>query len=124
MCAYTGAVTTSVLARSEKLIIPRNAFIDAILASNIFGQETMLSWIPESLLRLFFYLDLKDLASPGGGLFTGTPMVSLDVFHKIRQHQAEWLRGDMLGFTEEGIRLNRRSQCVPKGGPNLVGRSK
>ena len=116
-CVHTGAATTSVLARSEKWIIPRNALIDSILAFNIFGQETMFSWIPESLLRLFFYRDLKDLAPPQGGLFTGTPMVNSDVFHQIRQHKAEWLRGDILGFTEEGIRINRRAQGVPKGGP-------
>lgn len=41
---------------------PRNAFVDTLLAFNIFGQETVFSWIPESLLRIFFYRDLDDLA--------------------------------------------------------------
>jgi hypothetical protein len=66
------------LARSEKWIIPRNPFINVLLALNIFGAETPLSWIPERLLRVFFYRDLKDIApaaNSGQGLFMETPMV-------------------------------------------------
>ena len=114
---HTGAKSTSVLARSEKWIIPRNAFVDTLLAFNIFGQETIFSWIPESLLRIFFYRDLDDLAPQSEGLFTETPMVNSDIFHQIRAGKAEWLRGDILGFTENGIRFNHRSKGVPKGGP-------
>lgn len=113
----TGAKSTSVLARSDKWIIPRNAFVDVLLAFNIFGQETIFSWIPETLLRIFFYRDLEDLAPSGGGLFTGTPMVNSDIFHQIRRHRAEWLRGDIIGFTETGIRFNQRQRGVPKNGP-------
>ena len=114
---HTGAKMTSVLARSDKWIIPRNAVIDTLLAFNIFGQETIFSWIPESLLRIFFYRDLADLAPASEGLFTETPMVNSDIFHQIRNHNAEWLRGDILGFTENGIKFNKRSKGVPKGGP-------
>lgn len=80
---FQGAKSTSVLARSEKWIIPRNALVDTLLAFNIFGQETIFSWIPESLLRIFFYRDLDDLAPPSEGLFTETPMVNSDIFRKI-----------------------------------------
>ena len=80
---FQGAKSTSVLARSEKWIIPRNALVDTLLAFNIFGQETVFSWIPESLLRIFFYRDLDDLAPPSEGLFTETPMVNSDIFRKI-----------------------------------------
>ena len=115
---HTGAASTSVLARSEKWIIPRNALVDALLAFNIFGQETMLSWIPESLLRVFFYRDLSDIAPPSSdGLFTETPMVNSDIFRQIRAEKAEWLRGDILGLTESGVRFNHRARGVPKGGP-------
>ena len=114
---HTGARSTSVLARSDKWVIPRNAFVDTLLAFNVFGQETIFSWIPESLLRIFFYRDLMDLAPSSEGLFTGTPMVNSDIFHQIRAGKAEWLRGDILGFTENGIRFNHRSKGVPKGGP-------
>ena len=113
----TGAARTSVLARSEKWIIPRNAFVDCLLALNIFGQETIFSWIPESILKIFFYRDLSDLAPPSEGLFTETPMVNSDIFNQIRAHKAEWLRGDIVRFTEHGILFNHRAKGVPKGGP-------
>ena len=114
---HSDATSTSVLARSDKWIIPRNAFVDILLALNIFGQETMFSWIPESLLRVFFYRDLRDLAPTSQGLFTETPMVNSDIFRQIREGKAEWLRGDIVGFTEKGIRFNHRAKGVPKGGP-------
>jgi len=113
----TGAAKTSVLARSEKWIIPRNAIVDSLLALNIFGQETFLSWIPETILKVFFYRDLSDLAPPSQGLFTETPMVNSDIFHQIRAHRAEWLRGDIIRFTKNGILFNHRSKGVPKEGP-------
>ena len=114
---HTNATSTSVLARSDKWIIPRNAVVDVLLAFNIFGQETMFSWIPESLLRLFFYRDLKDLAPTSEGLFTGTPMVNSDVFRQIRDGKASWLRGDIIRMTENGVLFNHRAKGVPKGGP-------
>ena len=69
----------SILSRSDKWIIPRNPIIDMLLACNIFGAEIPFSWIPESLLRIFFYRDLADIApapSSGKGIFMETPMVS------------------------------------------------
>jgi hypothetical protein len=113
----TGAAEIKVLARSDKWIIPRNAFIDSLLAFNIFGQETLLSWIPENLLRLFFYRDLKDIAPPDKGLFTETPMVNSEIFNQMRAGKASWLRGDIEEVRENGIYFNHRSQGVPKGGP-------
>ncbi|KAJ4564104.1 hypothetical protein HRR88_005606 [Exophiala dermatitidis] len=113
----TGAADIKVLARSDKWIIPRNAFVDALLAFNIFGQETFLSWIPENLLRLFFYRDLRDIAPADQGLFTETPMVNSEIFHWIRAGKAAWLRGDIEEVQENGIFFNHRAKRVPKGGP-------
>ncbi|CAL8581757.1 hypothetical protein XPA_007443 [Xanthoria parietina] len=114
---HTDASTTTVLARSDKWIIPRNALVDGLLALNIFGQETVFSWIPEALLKRFFYRDLEDLAPTSEGLFTETPMVNSDIFHQIRDHKAKWLRGDIVRFTEGGIIFRHRAKGVPKGGP-------
>lgn len=114
---HTDASTTTVLARSDKWIIPRNAIVDGLLALNIFGQETIFSWIPEALLKRFFYRDLEDLAPTSNGLFTETPMVNSDIFHQIRDHKAKWLRGDIVRFTERGIVFRHRAKGVPKGGP-------
>ena len=116
------AAHTSVLARSEKWIIPRNAIVDALLSLNVFGQETFVSFVPEWLLRIFFYRELADISPPPGtsqGLFTETPMVNSRVFSLIRAGKADWLRGDILRFTENGILFNHRSQGVPKGGPGV-----
>jgi cation diffusion facilitator CzcD-associated flavoprotein CzcO len=46
--ADTHASHTTVLARSEKWIIPRNPFVDILLALNIFGSETIFSWIQKA----------------------------------------------------------------------------
>lgn len=115
-----GAEKTNILSRSEKWIIPRNPIIDILLALNIFGQETIFSWIPEGLLRLFFYRDLSDIApakNSGKGIFMETPMVNNDVLEQIRSGKASWLRGDIRNFEENGIKFNHRSQGVPKNGP-------
>jgi hypothetical protein len=80
----------------------------------------MFSFIPESLLRIFFYRDLADLAPPqdsGKGIYTETPMVNNAVLDQVRSGKADWLRGDIQHFTETGIVFNHRSQGVPKGGP-------
>lgn len=115
-----GAEKTYILSRSEKWIIPRNPLIDILLSLNIFGAETPLSFIPEGLLRLFFYRDLSDIApapNSGKGIFMETPMVNNDVLEQIREGKASWLRGDIKTFVDNGIRFNHRSQGVPKNGP-------
>ncbi|GAB7349151.1 hypothetical protein MBLNU459_g8090t1 [Dothideomycetes sp. NU459] len=113
------AKKAKILSRSEKWIIPRNPVVDMLLAFNIFGQETIFSWIPESLLRVFFYRDLSDISPPPGeaGLFTETPMVNSEIMDRIRDGRAEWLRGDIVHVEEKGIRFNHRAQGVPKNGP-------
>ncbi|RDW91879.1 FAD protein [Coleophoma crateriformis] len=115
--AHEEASKTYILARSDKWIIPRNPIINVLLSFNILGQETIFSWIPEMLLRKFFYRDLQDLAPTDKGLFTGTPMVNSDVMDKIREGKAEWLRGDIRGFTEDGVIFNKRAKGVKAGGP-------
>ena len=121
--AHEEAEKAYVLARSEKWIIPRNPAIDILLSLNILGSETIFSWIPENLLRLFFYRDLADLSPPRGkngrGLFTETPMVNDEVLDQIRSGHASWLRGDIKRFSADGkgMVFNHRAQGVPKGGP-------
>lgn len=106
-----------ILARSDKWIIPRNPIVNGLLAMNIFGQETFLSWIPEMFLRKFFYRDLEDLAPTDKGIYMDTPMVNTDVMDKLRSGKAEWVRCDILEFTENGVLVNERARGVPAGGP-------
>lgn len=113
----SGASRIDVLSRSDKWVIPRNLIVDVLLASNILGQETSLSFIPESLLRKFFYRDLDDISPSDKGLFTDTPMVNSDLFNLIREGKARWLRGDILSVNPNGITFNHREKGVPKAGP-------
>lgn len=111
------AAKVFILARSDKWIIPRNPIVNMLLAFNIFGQETMFSWIPEMLLKKLFYRDLQDIAPYNKGIFMDTPMVNTDVMDRIRSGRAEWVRCDIEGFEESGVKVNRRAQGVPAGGP-------
>ncbi|RMZ84576.1 hypothetical protein DV737_g1241, partial [Chaetothyriales sp. CBS 132003] len=115
--ADTDANGIKLLARSEKWIIPRNIFIDTILSCNIFGYETSFSWIPETILRWFFYRDLKEISpSTDHGLYTDTPMVDNETFRLIRSGKAEWLRGDIIEVLENSVVFNHRRSGVPQGG--------
>lgn len=117
--ALEDALKTYVLARSDKWIIPRNAVVDVLLSFNVWGGETIFSWIPELLLKKFFYRDLEDLAPSDKGLFTETPMVNSDVMDKIRNGKAEWIRCDIKSFTEDGVKVNIRSKGTPPKGPGM-----
>ncbi|KAJ9239447.1 hypothetical protein DTO271D3_5826 [Paecilomyces variotii] len=111
-----GAAEIDVLSRSDKWVIPRNFFVQTLLAMNVFGQETFFTWIPEWFLKKFFYRDLQDIA-PKGGLYTGTPMANNDLFEQIRKGKARWLRGDIVSLEEDGVLFNHREKGVPKDGP-------
>lgn len=113
----SGAAEIDCLSRSDKWIIPRNVLVQSLLAFNIFGQETSFSWIPEWLLRKFFYRDLADIAPTKDGIFTQTPMANSELFDQIRAGKASWLRGDIVSCEEKGIVFNHRDKGVPKGGP-------
>ncbi|QPH02574.1 hypothetical protein C2857_006786 [Epichloe festucae Fl1] len=115
--AAADAGKISVITRSDKWIIPRNIIVDTLLALNIFGQETFLSFVPEFLLRKLFYRDLEDIAPTDKGLFMDTPMVNSDIMDKLRSGKAQWIRGDIESLVENGVQVNRRAKGVPKGGP-------
>jgi hypothetical protein len=89
--------------------------VDVLLAFNTFGQETVFSWIPEKLLTIHFYRDLKDLAPTNQGLFTETLMVNSQILEEIRAGKADWLRGELHSVEENGILFNHRAPGVPKG---------
>lgn len=59
------------------------------------------------------YRDLSDLV-PDRGLFTSTPVLNSDIFYQIRAKKAGWIRGDIKGFTENGVRFSHRVKGVLK----------
>lgn len=111
-----GAARVDVLSRSDKWVIPRNIVVQTLIASNVWGEEVPISWIPEWLLRKFFYRDLQDI-TPTEGLYTASPLVNSSLFRLIRQGDATWDRGDVLSIEEHDVRFNARARHVPKGGP-------
>lgn len=84
---------------------------------NVFGEETSFAWIPELLLKRFFYRDLQDLAPANVGLFTETPICNDAILDQIRSGQAQWLQGDIRHFTKNGVVFNERGLNTVKGGP-------
>lgn len=90
--AHEEADMVSILARSDKWIIPRNPVVDVLLSFNIFGHETIFSWIPEMLLRKFFYRDLQDLAPTDKVRFTHVlPYLKLELTTYNRDYSRELL---------------------------------
>lgn len=106
-----------VVQKSHKWIIPRNIIVDTILSLNIFGEETILSFIPEYALRWFFYRGLKDLAPQTKGFYTGTPMCNDQILDQIRAGKCRWITSDIISLNENGVLVNQRAPRVPKGGP-------
>ncbi|EHA57838.1 hypothetical protein MGG_16410 [Pyricularia oryzae 70-15] len=111
-----GAAHASILSRSEKWIIPRNIVINTLLSWNVLGQDAFIGWLPEILLRRFFYRDLDSIAPSNKGIFTDTPMVNSDVLDHIRSGKADWVRCDVESLTDSGVLVNERAPGVPKGG--------
>ena len=103
--------------QSQKWIIPRNPLVDTLLAANITSEGTMLSWIPERLLKRFFYRDLKDLAPENVGLYTETPVCNDAILKHIRNGKVQWLQGDLRRFTDRGIVFYERGPHSRKEGP-------
>ena len=112
-----GAQGVDIIARSEKWIIPRNPFVDMLLAAKPLGLEDRFSFLVEQLLRRFFYRDLYDLSPTRKGLWESTPVVNDQVFNQIRNGQARWIRGDLERDVSDGVYVTRRARGIPKGGP-------
>jgi len=76
-----------------------------LLSLNIFGEETLFSWVPEGL-RLFLYRDLYDLSPPPNsskGIFIDTSMVNDDVLSLVRNGKASWFHSDIIAFDDTPI---------------------
>lgn len=93
---------------SDTWILLRNVVVDSLLSMRIAGYEGYLSFIPEWLFRHFFYRDLADLAPNHKGHFTQTLMCNDQILDETHAGIAHWMRGDILGFEEEGIDFNLR----------------
>ncbi|KAL1708023.1 hypothetical protein EV121DRAFT_288075 [Schizophyllum commune] len=100
--ALEGPVT--MLARSDKWIIPRNVAIDTLLAAQPFGREMPLSWVWERWLRRFHYgKDLEWMVPDDGkGVFEGTPVVNDEFLGHVREGRVEYVRAATQGMEGSG----------------------
>ena len=96
----------TVLARSDKWIIPRNTLFDIMLALQPFGREMPLSFIPEWLIRLFHYRDLRHLAPAKKGLFEATPIVNNDFLAHVRAGAISYRRASTKRIESHGVRVD------------------
>lgn len=110
-----GADCPTIIARSDKWIIPRFTLVDILLSLQPFGRETYLSFIPEFLIRKLHYKDLEDKMSPTQGFYQGTPIVNSSALDHIRKGKADYRRGDLTDLTENGIMFSDRKKGQEKG---------
>lgn len=109
-----GAKKPTILARSDKWIIPRATIVDALLALQPFGRETFLTFIPEFLLRKLHYRDLEEKMAPSQGFYVDTPIVNSSALRHIRQGVADYHRGDVLDLNEDSVDFNFRKRNQKK----------
>ncbi|KAM0792812.1 hypothetical protein ACM66B_002578 [Microbotryomycetes sp. NB124-2] len=108
LAVQKNAKSTTVLARDDKWIIPRNTVFEAMLALQPFGRTMPLSFIPETFIRWFHYRDLKHLSPQHTRLFESTPIVNNDFLRHIRQGLVHYKRGDTQALTAEGVKFSLR----------------
>ncbi|KAI4293719.1 FAD/NAD(P)-binding domain-containing protein [Schizophyllum commune Loenen D] len=116
-----GPVT--MLARSDKWIIPRNVAIDTLLAAQPFGREMPLSWVWEEWLRRFHYgKDLEWMVPDDGkGVFEGTPVVNDEFLGHVREGRVEYVRAATEGMQESGKGVLAKKRGASKeSDPELV----
>lgn len=108
------AKMATILARSDKWIIPRATVIDALLAMQPYGRQTILSKIPEFFIRKLHYRDLEQKMAPTQGFYIDTPIVNSSALQHIRQGKADYLRGDIKSLTANGLQFNFRTRTQKK----------
>ncbi|MCO5566069.1 hypothetical protein L7F22_019745 [Adiantum nelumboides] len=109
------AKSATILARSDKWMIPRNTLVDTLLALQPLGRETYLSFIPEFLLRKLHYRDLEEKMAPTQGFYQDTPIVNSSALQHIRQGKADYIRGDVRDINEHSVSFNVRKRSQKKG---------
>ncbi|PKI84466.1 hypothetical protein MVES1_001525 [Malassezia vespertilionis] len=115
LAAKKGAIKPTILARSDKWLIPRNIFVDCLLAMQPFGREMPLSFIPEWFIRKFHYRELVDKMAPTEGFYIGTPIVNNEMLQLVRSGRADYHRGDVKRITKDGVIWNARKRGQKKG---------
>ncbi|KAJ3552364.1 hypothetical protein NM688_g4187 [Phlebia brevispora] len=110
-----GADHCIMLVRDDKWIIPRNIFIDTLIALQPFGREMPMSFIWEQLITRFNYYGVSDLTPAHLGLFESTPVVNDEFLHHVRKGRCEYVRADTERLTPSGVLVNVRDRTSKPG---------
>ncbi|THG98025.1 hypothetical protein EW026_g4088 [Hermanssonia centrifuga] len=119
-----GAQKCLVIAREDKWIIPRNIFVDTLIAMQPFGREMPLSFLWEKFIIKFNYHGVEDLAPAHLGLFESTPVVNDEFLGHVRHGRCKYIRGDTEELTSRGVLVNvrdRNSRSGDKGNKKEFG---
>ncbi|EKM51088.1 uncharacterized protein PHACADRAFT_212988 [Phanerochaete carnosa HHB-10118-sp] len=110
-----GARHAIMVVRDDKWIIPRNTFIDTLIAAQPFGREMPLSFLWEKFITLWNYHGVQDLTPAHLGLFQGTPIVNEEFLDHVRAGRCEYVRGDIERLTKDGVRVSVRGRDSKPG---------
>ncbi|GJE98462.1 FAD/NAD(P)-binding domain-containing protein [Phanerochaete sordida] len=110
-----GAKHTIMVVRDDKWIIPRNFIIDTLIAMQPFGMEMPLSFLWEKFITLWNYHGMSDLTPANTGLFQSTPVVNEEFLGHVRAGRCDYVRGDIVRLTKDGVRVNVRPRGSKAG---------
>ncbi|KAF9005203.1 hypothetical protein BDQ17DRAFT_1399400 [Cyathus striatus] len=103
-------VEISLIARTDKWVIPRNIAVDTFLAAQPFGRQMPLSFLWEWFLTKWQYRGVENLVPQETGIFEGTPVVN-DVFlEHVRSGRCRYIRGEPVRLTKDGVLVNSRKE--------------
>ncbi|KAF7798770.1 hypothetical protein EIP86_009995 [Pleurotus ostreatoroseus] len=110
-----GAKECIMLVRDDKWIIPRNIFVDTLIALQPFGRQMPLSFLWEKFITLYNYWGVSDLTPAHLGLFEGTPVVNDEFLGHVRKGRCKYIRGDTECLTSRGVLVNVRGRDSKPG---------
>lgn len=73
------------------------------------------SFLWEGFLRNWHYRGVKDLTPADRGIFEGTPVVNDAFLGHVRAGRVEYIRGDTLRLTKQGVRVRVRPRGSKPG---------
>ncbi|TFK35788.1 hypothetical protein BDQ12DRAFT_725579 [Crucibulum laeve] len=103
-------VYVSMIARTDKWIIPRNIMVDTFLACQPFGRQMPLSFLWEWFLTHWQYNGVEDLVPKTKGIFEGTPVVNDAFLPHVRSGRCTYVRGEPVRLTKDGVLVKPRKE--------------
>ncbi|CDO73859.1 hypothetical protein BN946_scf185016.g16 [Trametes cinnabarina] len=114
-----GAKGCIMIARDDKWILPRNLLVNALIGIQPVSRE-MVSWLTwEKVITWWSYRGAPELVPARIGLFETTPVVNDEFVNLVRNGRCEYVRGDIVRFTRDGVRVKVRGRQDKPGDGKL-----